>query len=118
MSIITKNINISGGDLPTGYKAKVALTLDYTDASIEDLIPRAVRSDVITLQAKYRKMTVKELDDMEVNGITVKSKDVSSGTVVNLGSALKALGYDDKTIQLILTNKDAAMEIFEGMNKE
>lgn len=109
--MVTKNINVSGGDLPSEYKAKIKLTIDYTGATVEELIPRATRSDVITLQAKYRKMTTAELNKMAETGVIVKSKDVTSTTIVNVETVLRNLGYDDATIKLILENKDLAVQM-------
>ncbi len=85
----TKVVRISGGDLPDGYSVKIPLTIDYTEATKEELIPRAMRSDVIAWQGRQRKLTVNELNKMAEKGVSITSKEIS--TSVSSGMSYKQL---------------------------
>ena len=116
--MVTKKINVSGGDLPDGYKVKIALTIDYTDATVEELVPPASRSHVITMQGKYRKLSTKELNQLAIDGVTIKSADVTSAApVMDLRTALKAIGRTDEEIELIMSNQSIAMSVMDDMTE-
>ena len=55
---------------------ELSLAIDYTDVDRKELISRAMKTDVIRLQANYRKMAVKELDAMELDMVEVDATTI------------------------------------------
>ena len=119
--VITKlKRKVSGGDLPEGFEVKLDVTIDFTDATKQQLAEWSFRSVWIALQGQLRKKDAKELKELSEKGLTVKATEVMSGTgtSIDMRQALKALGYADEIVELILADKDKAMEIFEQLKQK
>ncbi len=117
--IMSGQRNVSGGSLPDGAKFAIAITIDYTETTREELIARAFAADVIKLQTNLRKKTVAELEGLVTSGLSLTGNEVGiKGTkTVNIPAALKALGYTDEQVKMITENKEIAMKLFDDMSK-
>ncbi len=111
--IETKNIKIKLNQDAT-YTHELSLAIDYTDVSREELIKRALKTDVIRLQAGYRKQTEKELDELEaMEWVAINATEIGNKRprTVNISKALEKLGFNQDAIDMITKNPDMVKQL-------
>lgn len=85
MKITRKNVNIAGGDLPTGYSTKIDIEFDYTGISESELINRLTsgQSDRVRTQTMLRKMSTARLNQLAKDGFKIHWKTIGSPMVAD-----------------------------------
>ena len=69
-NVIKQKIRVSGGNLPNGFSIEIPVTVDFSDATNDDMMNWAMSNRKIALQRVLRELTPDELREMETTGIT------------------------------------------------
>ena len=113
----TRKITVSGNGLNREYE--INLKVDYTGCSEEKVYDWAFASNVITLQASFRKLTPAELVKLEQDGITVLATAIGTGKkgfgdpLVRAEKAFEKLSKEEKLAYLQKLAAQAGVEIAE-----
>jgi DNA replicative helicase MCM subunit Mcm2 (Cdc46/Mcm family) len=118
----SKEIKVSGGNLPDGFEIKLVVTIDYTEATREQLVETSAPGDIIKIQGRLRKMTTGQLKALKETGANYTYGEVHTTqktVVVDMRASLKLLGLDDESIQTIMEDegkREQAIQMIKSLN--
>lgn len=107
--------SVSGGDLPKDVKYEFVVTIDYTGIPQDELIKKAYRSDLITLQQSFRKENPETLKGYAKDGYEVKWNDVGKKSGVSYLTLLMGMGMPEERAKAVLNDPALFNKLIEGI---
>jgi len=86
----SKMCKVSGGGLPTGFEAKIDVTIDYEGVSEDQIAAWATSHLIINAQRLLRSKTTAELNELAKTGFELNAALVGTRKAVDVNKAYKS----------------------------
>jgi len=110
----TKSVRVSGGNLPHGFSAVIALTVDYTGTTEEERLSWCTANRAIAWQRPARdKLSPDFLRELAKTGHTVHARDCGKALLSREEriAQLEAAGIPTALAELMIDNPEQATKL-------